>query len=528
MAYTEKEIKFLKTLKSQWVSQEEAFNRLNQVKSQTTQWWDGSSAKTKPVSEDNFFDFGDTWQWTKNLIGWAVAQLPEIASNISSAWQSLLENTVWYLDPVRYIAPEYYEKSKQSRQLFTKDIGEKSKRWIQSGLWVDPESMLTKAWEFWAEVWASFLAPWWALKSVPWVARSLLQRAWKFWTETAIWSTAYAWISEWELPSAWDVATQGAFWWLLKWVSKAREYVTKDLPKKLFSSSIKLTPTQTKEILQPNVAWIEPEKWLIDKKISWSLTDMVAKVDDIAEKSFNKLNKSVRGVWWTYKSNSSNTVLPELRDIYKNTVWNESMIKNIDSLIDKSIWGKLSLNDLLSVKRMAYDNFKMYSKSSNPLDTAKAEWFRNIVWKLKTQIEEIGKNKGVKNIKELSKDIQVATKMSQSLQNTINRTASKDQVSLTDYILWAGVIGWAGAISQDPLTTLATLWWFIATKKILQNPKVKTNLALMLSKLNPKEQANVISATQWGVVDKNTKNKLKEMFKKAVTMWWQKLFNTNE
>lgn len=100
MDYTEKEIKFLKALKSQWVSQEEAFRRLNAVKS-------SQEATTPTVSPiwQAFWELksGIKWLWTDivSILQWQK-QTPEeqwilsrTINRLSTAKKDIWEAVKW-------------------------------------------------------------------------------------------------------------------------------------------------------------------------------------------------------------------------------------------------------------------------------------------------------------------------------------------------------------------------------------------------------------------------------------------------
>lgn len=215
---------------AKWLTLEEL--QAMQSKQQSQPQWktleELQSAQTPDTTKENFFDFwkmaSNVVEWTKNLIWWAIAQVPQIAANISSVGQKALS----YIDPVNLLDPEYAKKRHEKDLLNTKTVGEWSKAWLQNLIWVDPNATTTKVWEFWAEVWTSLLMPWWvAAKGAGMIAKaipSIWKRLLGFWAETLWQATATAGISKGELPSATDIATQWVLWWVMKGIGAAGKW----------------------------------------------------------------------------------------------------------------------------------------------------------------------------------------------------------------------------------------------------------------------------------------------------------------
>lgn len=473
--------------------------------------------------------WGDAWvdPYAKDIVGWlwsSSSSLPQFLSNVAEPYVTAGGQKIreWLGKP--RLTEQQIQQMKQEGPVFENPLANIGNK----------ESSVYKGAELVGDI-SQVLTPTGGAKllsTLPGINKvtqgikkvPLLNKLASLGTKGVTDTAKYTALSEGRLPTKEELTAGGLLnVWL--WVggnliSKGIQKVTsgiKQLPEKLMSSSIKLTPSQIKNISKMNVAWTSPEKWLLKKKVSGSLEQMADKTEQIANQSYNTLNKKVASVQGTFKSEPTKEALNLIQEKMQNVPMLggteiASQFKNINKLIDKANNNKLSLQDMLQTKRYMDKMLNIYKRSGDVKDNITSQSLSQMRDKLKTQIEKIWTNKWVPNIKELSKDIQVATQINEGLQQSINRESKNKMFWLTDWIL-AGGAGWVALSSDDPVKTLGQFGWLLLTKKVIENPAVKTRLAQYLQNLLPKEQEMLKNAiaNKTGI-SKELKDKIRRIF----------------
>lgn len=463
-------------------------------------------------------------QWVKNVVGWAYDSATWLPKFLA---QNLAKGTAW-------IAKELWADETKVEQLLndymqiTEDL---SGQWM----WADKESLAYK----WTKlVWdlAQIANPAWLGKL--WVkagqVAGKVAKEWSLLSNVAKWATIWAVDtavmvpqSEQRLATPWEIAMWATLWWAMPviWAGykKAKEKIW-EFGQQLYAKTIKLNPSQIKKIAKDNIAWVDPERWLMDRWIKWSLDDIQKQLDNIAESSYKEINTSTSNVVWRYKSESTEKILSALKKKVEWVEGLEAINTQIDDLMSK---GKkwFQVKELIDVKRLLDKRIKLYSSSGDPIAQETVEWLRNLRTDLWKDIDFIAEKAKLPDLRKLSKEIQVSTEISNALDNTINREARNRAMSLTDLIAWWTV--WASVYwaSGDPVKTMWSIAWLLITKKVLENPALRTKIALKLDKLAPKIQSEIKEAiiSKW-VVSEPTKKILNDM----LVQLWVKTLSSND
>lgn len=462
-----------------------------------------------------------------NVVAWAWASatgLPRFIATNLAKWVWRIAKELWADENKVQEMVDSYTKSISEEQL-AKDMG------------ADTESMAYKwtkmAWDI-----IQVASPSWLGKIGKMAWAKAGQIAWKIAGKTAwtIANVATQWAvdtavfmptSEQRLATKWELAWWAAMWVASKVVGKAytaAKWKIWQFWEKLYAKTINLNPSQIKKISKANIAWESPERWLLDRKISWSLDEVQTKLDNIAEESYKKINQTIKPVAWRFKSEPADKILTALKKKVSGIEGLEDINTKLDDLMGKSKkWYQLS--ELVDIKRTLDKRIKMYSSSGDPVAQETAEGLRNLRGKLWEDIDSLADRAWIKNLRELSKEVQVATEISNSLENTIAREGKNRAMSLTDLIVWAWVGGWVLAGTQDIGKTATTVAWLLITKKVLENPAVRTKLAVQLDKLNPKVQQEIQKAIVNNTV---LKWSAANIFRKALTLAWVKVLESNK
>lgn len=459
----------------------------------------------------------DKWWVVKNVVWWAydsATGLPRFIAQNLAKWVWRIAKELWADETkVQWLVDSYIESLKD---------------FSWEAIWADTESWLYKGTKM---VWdiAQIANPAWLWKAGI-KAGQIASKVWKSWK---LLSKVAKWAAEWVVDTAifmpqseqrmatkWELAWWAIIGWAIPAVWAAASKVKQKIWEfwtKLYSKTIKLNPSQIKKIAKNNVAWVEPERRLIDKKISWNLSQIQSKLDDIAENSYKDLNAKAASIKWEYPSESWKTILSALK---KKVDWIEGLEDintKLDWLISKD---KYSLTEMFDIKRTLDKRISMYSKSWDPLAQETAEWLRNLRDRLRKDIDWIAESQWLTDLRKLSKDIQVSTEISNALENTIARESKNRIMSLTDLIVWWSVAWWVYASTSDPLKSLQTVAGLLITKKVFENPAIRTKLAIQLDKLTPKTQNIIKNAIQ---NNKPLQTKFKDILKKALVQAWVKV-----
>lgn len=348
--------------------------------------------------------------------------------------------------------------------------------------------------------------------------------------DAVLWAEIFNAISEWEQATIWELVTAAAIWsaFPIAWVAK--DWLASKISSiwgKIFTRAIKLNPSDIKKITKPNVAWEAPADWLIKKNIKWSYNSMIKQLDDLADDAYNKINQQANSIAWKYKSEPANKILTAIKKKVSWVEWLEEVAWNVDDLLAKNAKKWLSLKDMLWVKRLLDKRINLYSKSWDPLAQETAEWLRNLRTQLWNQMEEIEWAAGNTVLKSLSKDVQVATEISEAMKKVANRVASNRAIWLTDLLVWGTIWWWVYAAEKDPMKSLFTIAGIITGKKIVESTALRTKIWSVLVKSFNKEQQNIIKdALAFGSkITPEIKAKIAKLLKPIIAAEWADLLS---
>lgn len=474
-----------------------------------TRWW----AENKSV----------LWV-AENVVGWAydsATGLPRfLATNLAKGVGWIAEKLWADEDKVQELVDSYIDSLKD---------------FSWEAMWADTESGLYKGTKM---VWdiAQIANPAWlgkaGIKAGQVAAKigkewSLIAKVAKWATQAAVDTAIMMPQSEQRLATGGELALWATIWGAmpLVWAAykKWKEAVGK-LWQKIYAKTIKLNPSQIKKIMKPNIAWVEPERWMLDRKISGNLSQVQSKLDDIADTSYKTLNSKVASVPWEFKSEAGDKILNALKKKVTGVEWLEEVASNIDDMLNK--WQKwYSLKDIFSIKRLLDKRIKLYSSSGDPVTQETVEWLRNLREQLRKNIDDISASAGLDDIRTLSKEIQVANEISNSLENTIARESKNRAMSLTDLLVWWTLAWWVYAGTGDPRDTIKVVWGALITKKVLENPAVRTKIAIALDKLAPKAKQELTEA----IINKSPISEAtKNLVNKIISQLWVKTLSSKK
>lgn len=459
-----------------------------------------------------------------NVIGWAydsATWLPKfVAENLAKGVGWIAEKLWADEAKVQWLVDSYVESLKD---------------FSWEAMWADTESWVYKATK---TVWdiAQIANPAWLWKVgvKAWQIAGKIAKEWSLIGKVAKWATQATVDtaimmpqSEQRMATGKELAIGATLWWALPVIWKAyAKWKEKlwTLWEKIYAKTIKFNPSQIKKIMKPTIAWESPERWILDRKITGNLSEVQTKLDDIAEKSYKALNDKVAWVEWQFKSEAWDSILTALKKKVAWVEWLEDVATNIDDMLAK--WKQwYSLKDMFSIKRLLDKRIKLYSSSGDPVAQETVEWLRNLREKLWKNIDDISAGAWLDDIRSLSKEIQVSTEISNALENTIAREAKNRAMSLTDLLVWGTLAWWVYAWTNDPRDVIKVVWGALITKKILENPSVRTKIAVALDKLAPKAKEELKSAI---ITNTPIKWALKNMVNKIITQSWVKALSSNQ
>jgi len=272
-----------------------------------------------------------------NFKFWGIAQWSKIAWNLMG-----------------FFADIFTKKDAEGAWDKLREMWEEGKALVQEITGVDPESLITKAWELTGTIWTSLLIPWpkvgltWPIANIA----SKSPKLFNFLKSAAAWATEiwkFQAISEWEVTK-WDLITWAILWpafdkftKVLSWPT-AKE-VSKRINNRFAKLATKLSPSKTtKVVLDKEIAKGTEWAFLIRKTnpdivLTWD--DAITNVVEASRKTrtalFREAEKA-RGVW---------NIKPD-----KTVKWIDDMIDSLKDpkkqkalLLDKKLWKEFTTLD---------------------------------------------------------------------------------------------------------------------------------------------------------------------------------------
>ena len=395
----------------------------------------------------------------------------------------------------------------------------KTKKELQAPTIWDKNSSLYQ----WAEAFwdlAQVIAPvWWAGKVVGAIDKaktaSKFWRAAKFvakkWVEWAVDMAKYKAVADEELATPWDLAAWAVVWagiwtvwewlWLVwAWVNSVGKAITQKLPKKLMATALKLSPSEQRKFMSVTGSnWKSPYDWLLERWISGTDETIAEQLGVYAKTNKKALDKGVGAIKWKFWGKEYADALEFLKwQFEKNPFGNEKTMARIEKILPKLQSKQATASDLLEAKRIFDKSTSIFNVTWDVGSGLQKQGLANVRSQIKKKLEIIWEKYGV-DVKSLSKEIQLANSLKKWLDKRTNVTTNNNALSLTDWFgmsLWAWV--WWAAGWWDPSTYIAWIAWALAAKKIFQNPKLQTKLAVSLSKLPKIKQSQILQQTEKG------------------------------
>lgn len=282
---SEKEIKFMKLAKSQWLSMDDAVSFVEQKRIESA---------PKPIWEKII-------QWWKDIVGGIYKSAQAIPTLWEKAGDVIARGILWKQEQERIKA-----KMWPSIQETTQDILDK---W-----WVNQESTAFKAskwvWDFAQQYALGSMIPWlWKLKNV-WT----LGKMWVWAVEWAIGTQASSLIEKWKFASAKDTAIGAGIWTLargIQWKLQAKQVAREKL----------LMPSLT--------AWEKASRasqWLANTNIFWKVSYLPSSREKQIAQDFRKIFKPGKTV--VTNINRARTEVSKETDNLINIVKDKNVVFN--------------------------------------------------------------------------------------------------------------------------------------------------------------------------------------------------------
>lgn len=336
----------------------------------------GAGKASTPVQKwYNFFDF-----W-KDVLGW----LAESAVWVSKLAQNLAKETVvrgWWL--LWFDEQKLRQNAERTEQTLNPSALAET---------IQPVENRGAAFDVAKFVWdtAQVLTPSWLWKKILWKAPAAVDKIskwtdlfskiakwWAIWVKDTIKSNL---ISEWELPSVWEVWLWWVIWWALPLASKGVNILWKGA--KSLSRQILWKTTWTSAETINTAVQQAGNKWFLDA-MRWNVSP-----DDVVNE--------VRGAMKTVKGKISDSYEKSLekllQDEWKDKVWNiDNIFKEMKSFVEgktKWLWASIGLDGKVKFKwsviqePKAQNEIKWIVKTFNERDDFTANWLNRLKRALK-------------------------------------------------------------------------------------------------------------------------------------------------
>lgn len=281
-------------------------------------------------------------EWTEDVIGWAIANVPNI-----------LWNTFGFVADV--LTPEQFEWLWD----VLREWGIKDQTQLQEMLWVDSDSFATWAWELWTEIWALFIPGGQAklaakfpqaaekINVVTQWFNNLAKNSPKLFNTLKSALTGAKDVAKFEVVSEWEVTPEWLAVWAVAWplFDKAAKFISwptgtelKNQIKDRFGKlAQKLSPSKTTRALADDV---------LEKGSEWAIITRQANPDRVVENVADVLDmtKKTRDQLWTQLStarwvgNVETTSVTNWIDDMVEALGNPTWPKAKTLALDKKLW----------------------------------------------------------------------------------------------------------------------------------------------------------------------------------------------
>lgn len=487
---------------------------------------EANSDEVGEVSEnsDSKWFFGNIGQGMTDLMWWAISWA---AKWVWNAFGWLAWNTIGkWVDKIFWLE---WEKSLEN--MFEKTPWEVWSS-MKSMLGVEEWSFLDGVGEFGAELWLLFTptGAWNLISKYPKASGmiktlsskiddigkhaprvyDLLKAA----TSWAIDMWKFSIIDEGDVEAS-DLAMWAAFWaaFNLWWraITSVKDYFWKALPEKMMVTQL-VNPSDLKNINErlAKLNWSEPtmtelSNWMLKNNLKWTKEQIQQQLTSKIDDSVNKINSMLSSNTKVYNNFTVESLQKALNQNIKKymeniwddlvaTVWNESLVKQYQSLINKK-W--LTLSEINAWRKLLAD--WLFTKQWTQKELASLSWLQN-VWK------EVSKflDDTVRWFRATNKDIETAIALSNWIaKKEANEVARKmlAYAGVWSWIWWtASIISW----NNDPISILKNMligwaigWAWNKTISKFNSTEVQTKLANLLTKFWPDDASMLKKVLEW-------------------------------
>lgn len=227
-------------------------------------------------------------------------------------------------------------------------------------------------------------------------------------------------------------------------------------------------------------------KWMLDRGIKWNKETIINTLISRAEKSKQAVDDSLSAIKKTVFSPVAKKALQQTYDDMAKVAGLEDDAAKVLKLLKKD---KYTLSELNWVKRILDDQYNLFTKTGDPTAWLKAKWLQTIRQQLRKTIEEVASEAGVKNIRALNNETQIARTMADAIARKDSADAVRE--ALTAFApTWVGGIIGGVAWPFDNSTIEGKVWNVllgVLAGKALGSTTLKTNIASLLNKLSKQE-----------------------------------------
>jgi len=258
-----------------------------------------------------------------------------------------------------------------------------------------------------------------------------------------------------------------------------------DLAENTMQRAIQINPSDIRKIMKPNIAGVTPARWLLERGLTGSRSELIQKTGAISRVSKSTVDKGLAKISQTYTAKevpAAKQAIQVLAKTFKGTAGNEEIIGTLRELAKKK---KLTLSDVNGIKRLVDRNIAIYKSTGDVRGGAVAKGLSNVRDRLKVFIEKEASKNGFKNVRKLNKETQVATEIRNAIIKKEAAVNNNRAIGLTDVI-----VGTVAGVGINPLAGLG----IVVAKKVAEDPKVQTNLAKILYRLSQGELRKIESA----------------------------------
>lgn len=309
--------------------------------------------------------------------------------------------------------------------------GTEAKEWLYDVTWTDPDSILTKGWELWAEIWLSVV--WWP-------------KVWSF--KWAIGRGAVEW-ARYELWTEWEVSGKESLIWagiegVLYPISRVRRL------SKIFPSAEKTLQNlnRIKEWQQGKfrkITGTDVWKWLNDRGIVEWPQETVETLAQRFKNSYESVDEWLEAIEGTYKNKDLTAMLDDAVDWAEGT--SDSKVSRLQELQTKNNTEWLEMPEINEVKRYFERNNK-FSYWRDPSGAKKTAWATNIDNRVREWQMELAEQNGFTNLKEINKETQASKLILDELVKNESGRLGNNAMGITDWIIVGSdpTGSWLGAL----------------------------------------------------------------------------------